>query len=134
MKDLLTWKNIYLLSALISVFLIVLWAFIKTNCQWTNETIEYIFSNAFWAAVIILLDKFFHEKLKTKHDELKTKIDKLKGLIFTNESEVKIESIRLILSGDDEYVSASKAASAVKRQIEEKDPISKPGVVKLTLE
>lgn len=116
-------KNIYALCVVVSIVLIFIYAFSKTNYIWTSETTQYFIFNAFWAVVVIFVDKFFHEKLQTEHDDLKTKIDKIKGKLVTEDETIRVDCIRLILNGRDEEISAEKAKASVEAQIGRTDPV-----------
>jgi hypothetical protein len=134
MNKLFSRKNIYCISTVIAVLIMIIWAFSKTDYKWTSKTAEYLFFNAFWAVVVVLIDKFFHEQLQSEYNELKTKLDKVKGLIVTDEKMIKIENIRLVLNGKDDEISAIKANSIMDKKISETDSVKKPGRVKLSLE
>ena len=131
---LITRKNLYGLFALLSVVAILIYALAKTNYIWTDKTIDYLFFNAFWAVVVVLLDKYFNEKLQIEFNEIKSKFDKIRGVLVTDKDVIKTESIRLIINGVDDEISAIKAKRSLENKISEKDSVKKPGETKLTID
>ncbi len=134
MSKLFSRKNVYGFAAILATLFIVIHAFSTTDYKWTSKTTENLFFNAFWAVVVVLLDKFFHEQLQSEYSRLKTKIDKVKGLIIADEKMIKTENIRLVLNDKDDEMSAIKAKSIMDKKISEKDSVKKPGHVNLSLE
>jgi hypothetical protein len=115
MPDFLTRKNIYGLSLFVVPFLILVGALIKTNYQWTSDTNQYLFFNPFWAVFVVLLDKFFQEKLQSECDELKIKVNKLKAVLNDGSDKHDTDYLLTIIEERDNDLSQERASKYVQK-------------------
>ena len=130
---LVTKKHLYGTGLLFVVMSIIGYAFSKTSWTYTYDTTYYLIFNAFWAVAIVLIDKFFHEDTREELETLRVKINKIRGMTIQDTKTIAIDSIRSVLDGTDEKISAVKAKNFMEKKISDANPLSSSKPVNLNL-